>query len=271
MKINYPTAFFTVLTCLTLLVAGSEVSAQSTSSPHPKVLEAQMRLDALRANKERLLSDLSELQQQADELFSERVEIIREQDANGISLESFPEIVKSLQSNRIDLLIDIAGLDARREFLTQTKLDAQAEARAAILEPIKELLMVEEQSFERVRQLFERGSVSEAQVAEAERSVLQAKIRLAEASSRMDSGKLNDDLLVTSLERAEKQARLDKTMELLDSLEISRNAMQFREEIEIKIESSQRKISRLNGVRSDLEGEIRKSEENLEQLRVRLK
>ena len=33
----------------------------------------------------------------------------------GVSIESFPEIIKNLQSQRIDLMIDLAGLTAKRE------------------------------------------------------------------------------------------------------------------------------------------------------------
>ena len=45
----------------------------------------------------------------------------------GVSIESFPEIVKNLQSQRIDLVIDLAGLTAKRDAI----LAAQKEVNGA--------------------------------------------------------------------------------------------------------------------------------------------
>ena len=50
----------------------------------------------------------------------------------GVSLESFPEIIRSLQSQRIDLMVDLAGLTAKRDAIlaAQKKVDDESESAA---------------------------------------------------------------------------------------------------------------------------------------------
>jgi len=109
--------------CLTIILSFSfSASAWSQSvAPTPLLTPATIKVQQ---EIKTATANVEALRNRSDQVLSTRKEMTKELESfivweaeKGVSQESFPEIVKSLQSQRIDLMIDLAGLTAKREAL----------------------------------------------------------------------------------------------------------------------------------------------------------
>ena len=185
----------------------------------------------------------------------------------GVSNESFSEVVRMLQTQKVELAIDLAGLEARREFLSDALESTEQKRSSELLAPLQAVLSLEEQALKKVEALTSRGSASSADVQDAKRRVLLAQVRIAEAKQKTDSNsKLQDDLLSSSLERAEKQARLQHVTEMLGALTKSRTKILATEEYSKTSESLSNEIEHLKKVLREIEREIANAKAELKNL-----
>lgn len=246
----------------TFVVAALCVSVVQAQSVQPSqariVLENQ--LVGLDAQKKALVAQLQNAENALQDLIKIRDAALEKQDSIGVSAESFSEIIKTLQSQRIHLTIDLAGLDARRDALAKAKAEMEDRNVDNFLAPLRELLLLEKKTLDQKRQLFEQAVTSEADVLAAKKKVLAVEVQIAEATARQRNSnfasQINSDLLNASLERAEKQARLEITDSLLNKFTQSRKLIKEATSTDIRISNGRMEIEMLSSQVSDLSSQI---------------
>ena len=100
--------------------------------PSPAALALQQEIKTKEANAEVLKQQLEQTQKNKQATAKNLASLDTWEKEVGVSIESFPEIVKNLQSQRIDLMIDLAGLTAKREaiLVAQKEVDDKSESSA---------------------------------------------------------------------------------------------------------------------------------------------
>jgi hypothetical protein len=173
---------------------------------------------AVDAQVKQLQERIAMLEAQIQEVRSEAETLERMQYEQGISRDSFPEIVGYLQTQRVELTIRQAGLDARlaaiRTLLDEGGGNAVQEEMSRRMQKNIELLR---QNYEEMQRLHERGAIAGGELRQAEGAMLQAEIEMLSMQADQGSG-LEGQLQELSLERAEGAARLNMVEELLNRM-----------------------------------------------------
>ena len=129
-----------------------------------------------------------------------------------------------LQLQRINLLIDLAGLEARTKQMESVLSKGNEDQADDLIQPLRRIVQLQTANLEAVVSRREKGIAGRSTRNEAERRLLEAKIKLAEVESRsLSSSPLKDARLQVEMERAEKTARLEKTELVLKELAPARN------------------------------------------------
>lgn len=206
-----------------------------------------------------LRKELKNIRENREQLATQLSEFDAAENESGVSIESFPEIVKNLQSKRIELIIDLAGLEAKREAIlaaNNTKQD-----NSEIVAPLEKLVALQQNKLERIREI----KAPSAEIRAAEASLLSSKVQLATAKNQNRSSKLlTDALLSTSLAQAESKARLAKTESLLSEILPARKKLESSKQLKLQ-------ASRYVDDEKDLVKQIREMERNIERLSIQLR
>ena len=120
-----------------------------------------------------LRKELKNIRENREQLATQLSEFDASENESGVSIESFPEIVKNLQSKRIELIIDLAGLEAKREAIlaaNNTKQD-----NSEIVAPLEKLVALQQNKLERILEI----KAPSAEIRAAEASLLSSKVQLA--------------------------------------------------------------------------------------------
>lgn len=267
-----------------LILAGLLMSASNaySQSANPQTLKQRKRvfLDAqitqAKADVINIEKRIAEMTVKLRELKSVQKDLRAEHDEKGVSDVSFSEVIKTLQAMRVDLMIDIAGLEARRETVIELKKEMEKASEELIIQ-LQELLAIEEDRLAKTEKLFKSGAASNSDFQQAKARMLEVRIRIAEAKQPGKSNSmLNDQLLNSSLERAEKKARLEKTESLLQTFTKSRSSLENAAANERKIEHTTNEIVKAETFLADamanldtLQAELQdllKQEEKIDQL-----
>jgi chromosome segregation ATPase len=197
---------------------------QSVPTP-PKKSAEMIKLENLIAEKmnfqleiEQSISDVSKRIQ----LLSTELDSLRKQESQmSVSAESYSEVLKTLHSQRFQLLIDLAGIDARHEAIEKAIAELTRQQADSLVNPLQKLVEIRAKDIERLRMMMEQGAISTDNFRDAEIALLEAKTRLAQVNSTSGGalGQLNSQLLNTSLEKTEKAARLAKTSSLIEEVD----------------------------------------------------
>ena len=257
---------------ITFLVMTQSAFAFQSAVPAPKsAVIAQLKNDM-----KTLVDSIETVRQQAKdnhdnifELTIKRNAIFEKQDALGISNESFGDVLKNLQGQRIELMIDLAGMDARRESLTviQQESEAGANPDPTTLQLLTKLLELRSKRLDEIKKLNEQGLIGPAELSDAQVELVNAQFKLALAkSSNQVSPRINEELINVSLDRAEKRARLVKTEELLKTIIESRKALLENDDVGAKIEAAQRKQEALETEALALENRLKSLDLQLRRL-----
>ena len=244
-------------TCLAQL-GPQEAPPQLPSLTEAAKLELINQLSTMTLEKNQLANQIGRSKQSLNEALKKRASLMEKPNSIGISPESIDEVMRTLHSQNIQLQIDLAGLEARREFLQQTSAELRNSANEDEVTVAREkLLIIAEKRLDQVKSKFETGRASNVDVQMAERELLQVKIRLAEAK-RGDSRllKISDDLYETSLARAEKTARLKTLDTLLDSIAPVRAEIETANRMSIQIDEINASIVEYEKELQNLEGEL---------------
>ncbi len=255
------TALRLPIACLTLTMLWCFTAPAFSQSgpPQPKRSPAfqmyKVQLDELNGK-------LVEQKQRAIEFTETRKLKIEMLDELHISEASFTEILKTLQTQRIQLLIDLDGLNARKMAIESNRDRAKRQANhQEIIGLAKKVKANAETKLERTLDLYQRKSSSIVQVSEAECEVLEAELRLAETIREFnkDSAESTRDRSQVLIELAERKARLVTVEKLLKQLVPTRTVVE--------------EVSRLNGQikgtnsrQIDLANQIERLQKKLQQL-----
>ena len=117
--------------CLAIIISlsfSASAWSQSFIQPPPlppAAIALQQEIQTKEANAEVLKQQLEQIKMNVRATAKNLESLDTWEKEVGVSLESFPEIIKSLQSQRIDLMVDLAGLTAKREAIlaAQKKVD----------------------------------------------------------------------------------------------------------------------------------------------------
>ena len=214
---------------------------QSAVTPPPvsPITRYQAELDKLKLKKENFISQIAAIEVN-EKTYENELEKIKKRGAKlSLSADSYPEILKTIHSQRVQLSIDLAGLDARHVAIDTAIAKAIAERQEKVLKPYKRLVEVRESKFEQVESLMAKGSAGSDKMREAEVELIEARLRLAEASKPSGSlSYLNSQLLDSSLEIAEKTARLEKANSLFKDVEEYRSFKETLSETKRKLQAA---------------------------------
>lgn len=223
-KLSIP---FAMVLIASLLIATSQLSAlQSVAEPEPvttaRAAQLNAKLKDLDLERQKLEQEKSIQEAKIGQLRNEIQTMQEKHFKKGISSESYTEIVNTLQTQRVQLMIDLAGLEARQRAVQEYR--AAKNANPLFLEVInkmQEQVALLKQTTEEVMELNKRNVGSQMEVREAQRSLLAAEIQLRQMQlSNGDSPEHSgDELRRIALERAEKSARMTKAAEFLQELE----------------------------------------------------
>ena len=221
----FSTLFFFLLCSNMALAQSTGAPPKTNSQSAAQALRDIQKTWKLRADKEiREFEQLKQEQKLAAENLR-KLELLESK--SGISGESFSEIVKNLQAKRIDLLVDIAGLEAKRDTILEANKTNSDDA--AIVEPLEKIIEIKQAKLEQTRKKLASSSASIDEIRSAEMSLLSSKVQLAGIKSKKDSSNLlSDALLDTSLALSESKARLAKTESLLQEVLPARKELERR-------------------------------------------
>ncbi len=194
--------------------AGQSVAPKR--SPKAIKLESQIReLElAINLNKTQLLGVKSEKEKYEKEL----AELKKRETSLNVSEASYAEVLKTLHSQRIQLSIDLAGIEARHDAIASAIKAAVGKQNDDVVKPFKRLVELHKSKYDRMMEKGSSATASEKQSAEI--SLLESQLQLANAMKPSGSlSHLNSQLLDTSLERAEKIARLEKANSLFEEVD----------------------------------------------------
>jgi len=181
----------------------------------------------------------------------------------GISPESYPEIVRHLQTQRVELMIDLAGLDAKRELLTEAMQETSR------LLDVRQRHQVLNEDYERLEKLAEtRGEGVEAKLAEAKAKLKQwkSKHKILELDWQA-RGTLEQELFLDlSLQKAEQTARLEQVEKLLTSFATAGETLLAREQLTRRIGVHEEQLTMLRSNLFKREADVDAARDRLEQL-----
>ena len=243
------------IVCLFVALLPTLSSAQATGGDPANLMRAAAIADAQRKIAEQE-AQLKELQADEQQL-REREQVLRDQwwaaiesqAESGVSNESFAEIIKMLHTQRVELMIDLAGLEARRDMLREVRSSRQQnmpENALQLIRLLEDALALEQKNLARTQSLYDNAMKPEIEVEAAQKRVLEAEAKLLEARGKLELAaeeSLPEELLALSLERSEKRARLDKIKELLVEVAGQRNNLETTQSLSIQRDSLANQLS----------------------------
>ena len=201
---------------MTLFVCQQSAGQSATPKRSPIKLESQIR--NLEVVMRQIKTQLLDVKGKKEKYENELAELKKRKTSLNVSEASYGEVLKTLHSQRIQLSIDLAGIEARIDAITSAIEAAVSKQNDDVVKPFKRLVELHKSKYDRVMKKGSSASATEKQSAEI--SLLESQLQLANALKPSGSlSHLNSQLLDTSLERAEKIARLEKANSLFEEVD----------------------------------------------------
>lgn len=182
--------------------------------------------------------------------------------AEGVSEAAYPEILTQLQVQRINLSIELAGLDAKSKHLQAMLSKPPGETQDATLvkrrQMLEEILSLEQRELKGLQELEKAGAVSSRQVSELRKRVMGVEVQLLELESPSSTRTpetiwAGDVLAKVAMDRIEVAAKLAKIDELLVPQQRVRSMLSEIEQLRSKLSEMRVKQSYLQKRQFDLE------------------
>ncbi len=254
------TAF--LISAIGLTAICQELAAQeavpSLTNPTTDYLETisesqfEMQFQMVEQSKRTAEVRLTEAKTRIEELHNKRADLLKQQSDLGVSSASYDEIMRLLQTQKVQLTIDLAGIEARREAMIEQNESQRAienETNGSVAQPLQELVAIQHERLQQVEALREKGAAPHAEVLDAKQQLLEVQVRLAEVtgSGGGAGGKpLDHELLNVSLARAETVARLHKVNQLLEEYVGARTPIDTLARVQSDISVVEALLSNLN-------------------------
>lgn len=262
------------LQAVTPVPAGSQGSDPGVAGQLIGQLEQYEALaERVRGDRHKSESALKALEDQSAALKEQIREALAAQDALNVSEGSFEEVQRFLQTQRVTLMIDLAGLDARQKTVLELSEQnaRESEKRSGpIVAKLAELVELERKHYAQQAQLFEKGAQSRAVLDECEKAVIVAEIQwlqALQAANQTGPASVDPALAELTLSRAEKTARLAQTEELLKSLLPARVLMEQSAELKSREKLLEDKRQTASNRLQRLDAQMTQFEEKMQELR----
>ena len=232
-----------------------------------EMIKLESSIKEMMGNQKQIEDDLEKTIDKRSRLATEAEGLKQLGSKMSVSAESYPEVLKTLHSQRVQLLIDLAGIDARYQAIENAIAQVTKRKSDAVLASLQQLVDVRSAELARLIVLKEKGSISSSEVRAAEIALLESKTRLAQVNSTKGGvlAHLNAQLLDTSLEKAEKAARLAKVGLLITEVDAYRvHASKLNENFQQQgslgreMNNSQRELEYIKNVISQQKTELEK-------------
>lgn len=175
-----------------------------------------------------------------------------------VSKESYPEVLKTLHSQRVQLSIDLAGIEARFKAIQAAMAKLIQQQTDSELKPLQEIIKKQEAQVALLKAKLAQGDEAE-NLYQIEISLLESKSRLAQLKTPQGGlfSHLNQHLLDTTLERAEKIARLEKANQLIEGTDEYRSNLDQTRQFHREFLEAVQKWDGLNQERSQIAENIK--------------
>ena len=130
-KTILPSLCLATIISLSFAASAWSQSAISPSPLPPAAIALQQEIATKEADAEILKQQLEQIKKSAQATTKNLQSLDTWEKEVGVSLESFPEIIRSLQSQRIDLMVDLAGLTAKRDAILAAQKEVDDESESA--------------------------------------------------------------------------------------------------------------------------------------------
>lgn len=195
--------------------------AQSVSAPKPaaitflekRKIETQEAIREVEKKKTLFEIEMNALQKRADAVLESQAKM-------NVSKESYPEVLKALHLQRVQLMIDLAGLDARQKVLTSRLKKVDSTKSQRMRDTLEKIVTLKTRQLEQIRKMSEIGDASLQELRKAELALLESKLKLTQIKNESsERAGLNDQFVELALSQAETRARLEKTTSLIGEIE----------------------------------------------------
>lgn len=255
-------------------LAGEASGFQSIQQTKPpaKIARLEGQLDRLREVKSVLEATLEDGLAKAADLERKLTELKWANIEQVVASESYPDVIKSLHSQRVQLMISVAGLEARRKaILAATEQVTNKTVDEELLKPLQESVKIRSEMYQTAMSQEANNEISKSIVLQAQLAMLNAQSRLAEVKSNARSSetldRLTASLLDSSLELAEQKAMLAETESLVNRIEPAQRKFQEVEEVRNSMSSTQQAINVAQAQLNEVKVKISNFTAELEELK----
>ena len=181
---------------VTLFVCQQSAGQSATPKRSPIKLESQIR--NLEVVMRQIKTQLLDVKGKKEKYENELAALKKRKTSLNVSEASYGEVLKTLHSQRIQLSIDLAGIEARIDAITSAIEAAVSKQNDDVVKPFKRLVELHKSKYDRVMKKGSSASATEKQSAEI--SLLESQLQLANALKPSGSlSHLNSQLLDLSL------------------------------------------------------------------------
>lgn len=247
----------------TLLLVSTTIATAAAQAPIPDPGPALQKLgpnhpeakrQAWRFNleKRQFETKIEYFNKRTSNLADQRNELIRELQELDVTDAAYQNVIQSLQTERVELIVDLAGLAARAKAIEGQATVPLAQVNEKRMLYLKESVELLEDQFNDTKELFSTGSANQTEVNQQQLALREAQAKLAESEALLENrrSRINPELAATEIERAEKQARLTITEKLLKKYYAARTKIEAAQRLEIQY---QREMQRLYETEDRLE------------------
>ena len=226
--------------------APSVLVSREISRAQRAVEKAEQRYTASKNRSDTLRASFAESQQKLNKQFQQEL-------ALGVSLESYPEVIRTLQTQRVELMIELAGLNAKRQLLTEAMATVEPKQKTdgSLRVALEKNLVQQREKYDHLKIQTKNGFATNDKLAKMQKEILEMELVLekiqretAKQPQALTAANAKSELLLElSLENAERKARLQKVEELLADFTKARPKLSQREQMMSTMELTQRRFS----------------------------
>ena len=230
-----------LLVALALIANTSKSTAAFQSVPpttQNRVANVKSLIESAEMQKESTLLQIEKNNKALLEAETELEALKAKMEKDGISGESYTDVISLLQSSKVQLLIDLAGLDAKKKTINtlQKNQNTSAGAAAEMLEQLERMYQLQEENMDELKKLAASKAISQQAIRDAEMRLIELRIRMIQEKQQVTGNpQLVEQLIQISIEQAEKKARLEQVEIMLSQFIESRDTLTSKNRLQQQI------------------------------------
>lgn len=200
-----------LLVCVCLCTPGVAGAFQAAVPPPKK-----KKLTLIEMQREQLQANLDIRQSTSKKLRDSILKQQKQLDSMNISQSAFDEVIKVLQTKRINLMIELAGLEVRQKEAKKLAA-AGGDNQNNLVQQLEIMVNTEKARVKRLENLYKTGALEQHKLSVAKQLLAHGEVKLAEALDGAEHPHAANQMLVeASLAKAERLAQLDMVNNLLE-------------------------------------------------------